>query len=150
MWHGLLNAMWLSAAYTASLLAAVCIGYWFAEVRYRRRKVEWKPSGIESALITIFGLLLSFTLLSSNNSLKERVNLIHQSSDAVAELYRESQLLPPAPRDSVRTYLLRFLALELAAHKPGQLNGKAHTRQLAAINPTPSCNCCCPLTTSSM
>jgi hypothetical protein len=105
MWRGLMNARWLSIAYLAFLLAAVCIGYWFAEVHYRRRKVEWKPSGIESALITMFGLILSFTLLSSNNSLKER-NLIHQSSDAVAELYRESQLLPPTTHDTVQTYLI--------------------------------------------
>jgi hypothetical protein len=134
MWHSLFNAVWLSAAYFFSLLAAVCVGYWFADVRYRRLNREWKASGIESALITMFGLILSFTLLSSNNSLKERTNLIHQSSDAVAELYRESQLLPPVARDSVRSYLLRFLALELQEHQPDHLIKETHTQKLAAIN----------------
>lgn len=134
MWRSLLDAMWLSAAYTASLLAAVSIGYWFAEVRYRRRGIEWKASGIENALITNFGLLLSFTLLSSNNSLKELTNFIHQSSNAVAELYRESQLTAPTSHDSVRAYLLWFLALELKAHKPGPMSGDAHTQELSKVN----------------
>ena len=86
MWRSLFDVLWFTLAYPVSLLLAVALGYLVAEVHYRRRRKIWKPSGIENALITIFGLLLSFTLLSSNNTLKERTVLIHQSSDAVAEL----------------------------------------------------------------
>ncbi|QNE42359.1 hypothetical protein F1C16_22320 (plasmid) [Hymenobacter sp. NBH84] len=133
MWQHLFEVLWFTLAYPVSLLLAVFIGYVVAEYNYRRRGFQWKPSGIESALITIFGLLLSFTLLSSNNSLKERTTFIHQSSDAVTELYRESQLLPPAERVAIRSFLLQFLSLELRAHRPGRTQVPEHSRQLAAL-----------------
>lgn len=133
MWRSLFNMLWFTLAYPVSLLLAVAVGYLVAEVNYRRRGWIWKPSGIENALITIFGLLLSFTLLSSNNSLKERTVLIHQSSDAVAELYRESQLLPAAGSATVRGFLLRFLALELAEHRPQPVPDPSHTGKLETL-----------------
>ena len=67
MWRSLFDVLWFTLAYPVSLLLAVALGYLIAEVNYRRRGKIWKPSGIENALITIFGLLLSFTMLSSNN-----------------------------------------------------------------------------------
>ena len=134
MWRSLFDVLWFTLAYPVSLLLAVALGYLIAEVNYRRRGKIWKPSGIENALITIFGLLLSFTLLSSNNTLKERTVLIHQSSDAVAELYRESELLPAAGPAIVRGLLLRFLALELAEHRPKPLPDPAHARKIAVLD----------------
>ena len=134
MWRSLFDILWFTLAYPVSLLLAVALGYLVAEVNYRRRGRIWKPSGIENALITIFGLLLSFTLLSSNNTLKERTVLIHQSSDAVAELYRESELLPAAGPAIVRGLLLRFLALELAEHRPKPLPDPAHARKIAVLD----------------
>ena len=134
MWRSLFDVLWFTLAYPVSLLLAVALGYLVAEMNYRRRGRIWKPSGIENALITIFGLLLSFTLLSSNNTLKERTVLIHQSSDAVAELYRESELLPAAGPAIVRGLLLRFLALELAEHRPKPLPDPAHARKIAVLD----------------
>ena len=134
MWRSLFDVLWFTLAYPVSLLLAVALGYLVAELNYRRRGRIWKPSGIENALITIFGLLLSFTLLSSNNTLKERTVLIHQSSDAVAELYRESELLPAAGPAIVRGLLLRFLALELAEHRPKPLPDPAHARKIAVLD----------------
>ena len=133
MWRSLFDTLFFTLAYPLSLLLAVAVGYLFAEISYRRRGRIWKPSGIENALVTIFGLLLSFTLLSSNNSLKERTILIHQSSDAVAELYRESELLPSAGPVIVRGLLLRFLALELAEHGPKPLPDPAHARKIMVL-----------------
>jgi len=133
MGGSVLDVMWFSVAYPVSLLLAVALGYGVAEVRYRRRGLVWKSSGIESAVITIFGLLLSFTLLSANNAHKERTALIHQNAEAVTDLYRESQLLPPASQAAVRSLLRQFLALELAAHRPGQPADSAHSRQLEAL-----------------
>lgn len=69
MWYRLFESLWFMLAYPVTLLLAVLVGYWFAEVYYHRRNRIWKASGIESALITIHGLLLSFTLLPSNNGL---------------------------------------------------------------------------------
>lgn len=133
MRYSLFDVLWFTLAYPVSLVLAVLVGYAVAEVYYRRRRRVWKPSGIENALITIFGLLLSFTLLASNNALKERTTLIHQSSDAVAELYRESQLLPPAGRAATRAFLLRFLSLELTEHRPRRPHDPAHTTKLEQL-----------------
>lgn len=134
MRYSTFEVLWFVLAYPVSLLLAVAVGYLFAEVYYRRRQRIWKPSGIESALITIFGLLLSFTLLSSNNSLKERTGLIHQSSDAIAELYRESQLLPAPERAAAQQFLQLLLALELNEHRPRQPHDPAHIRRLEHLD----------------
>ncbi|TFZ64889.1 hypothetical protein E4631_18050 [Hymenobacter sp. UV11] len=166
MWQNLVDVVWFSVAYPVSLLLAVAMGYAVAEVRYRRRQRQWKPSGIESALITIFGLLLSFTLLSANNAHKERILLIHQAAESVTELYRESQLLPPTDRVAIRGFLLRFLTLEQAAHRPGHPPPTRRTRASWArcTRPSgcsfatrcgrprrgpPNCAGCCPPSTSS-
>ncbi|WBO85335.1 bestrophin-like domain [Hymenobacter yonginensis] len=134
MRYSTFEVLWFVLAYPASLLLAVAVGYLFAEVYYRRRQRIWKPSGIESALITVFGLLLSFTLLSSNNSLKERTGLIHQTSDAIAELYRESQLLPAPERAAVQQFLLQLLQLELNEHRPRRPHDPAHIRRLERLD----------------
>jgi len=134
MERSLFTVFWFSLAYPVSLVVAVLIGYWVAEVNYRRRQRTWKPSGIESALITIYGLLLSFTLLSSNNALKERTVLVHQSSEAVTEIYQESQLLSPSTHAAARAFLLQFLSLELAQHRPGQLPSASHLRNIETLD----------------
>lgn len=77
MRHSLFDVLWFTLAYPVSLVLAVSVGYVVAELYYRRRGRVWKPSGIESALITIFGLLLSFTLLAFNNAPKERTALLY-------------------------------------------------------------------------
>lgn len=133
MWHSVVEILWFTVAYPVSLLIMVAIGYFLAERNYRRRARIWKPSGIENALITIFGLLLSFTLLAANNSLRDRTTLIHQTSDAVTELYRESQLLPPAESTVIRSFLLQFLALELQEHQAGHVQDATHPLQLAQL-----------------
>lgn len=131
-WRSLFDVLWFTLAYPVSLLLAVAVGYLVAQVNYRRRGRVWKPSGIENALVTIFGLLLSFTLLSSNNTLRERTTLIHQSSEAIAELYRESQLLPTTG-PAVRGLLLQFLALELAEHHAKSVHDPAHALKLETL-----------------
>lgn len=133
MWHFIVEILWFTVAYPVSLLVMVAVGYFLAERNYRRHARLWKPSGIENALITIFGLLLSFTLLAANNSLRDRTTLIHQTSDAVTELYRESQLLPPAEATLIRSFLLQFLSLELHEHHTGQEQDATHSLQLAQL-----------------
>lgn len=133
MWRSAFEMLWFTLAYPVSLVVAVAVGYWFGEVFYRRRQLLWKPSGIESALITIFGLLLSFTLLSSNNALRERTALIHETAGALGEVYQESQLLPAPEQAAIRAVLLRFLALELAQHGAGQSPPAGHARQLTQL-----------------
>jgi hypothetical protein len=94
MRHSIVEVFYFTVSYPISLLSVFAVGYLLAKRNYRRRAQLWKLSGIESALITIFGLLLFFTLLASNNSLRDRTTLIQQTSDAVTDLYQESQLLP--------------------------------------------------------
>jgi len=126
MWHSLIETLWSTVAYPVSLLLMVAVGYLVAERNYRRHALIWKPLGIESALITICSLLLSFTLLASNNALRGRAVLIHQTSDAVTELHPESQQLPPAYYAAVRAFLLRFLALGLRERRADQPPTAAH------------------------
>ena len=62
-----LDSQFITIAYPILLTACVVIGYLIAKRKYVKKNKEWKATGIESAVIGIFSLLLSFTFLASND-----------------------------------------------------------------------------------
>lgn len=90
--QSIFESSWLTALYPFLLFASVAGGYFFARNRYYKKQRIWKPSGTENAIIGFYGLLLSFTLLSSGNANRERNNLVHQHADALSAIFRESEL----------------------------------------------------------
>jgi ABC-type dipeptide/oligopeptide/nickel transport system permease subunit len=105
-----LDSQFITIAYPILLAACVVAGYLIAKRRYVKKNKEWKATGIESAVIGIFSLLLSFTFLASNNSLKDRSKLVHETSDATADLRRLSLFMADDIKTATRIYLQEYLA----------------------------------------
>jgi len=109
MWIDFIDSVYFTIFYPITLIATVLIGYNITQKVYIKKKREWKASGVESSVIGIFALLLSFTFLSSNNSMKSRVEMIHQTSDASANLRRQSLLTDDTIKAATKEYLISYL-----------------------------------------
>lgn len=117
MWPRTIDSFWFTILYPISLALFIAGGYFFAYLNYKKKGKLWKPSGIETAIIGIFALLISFTFVSSGNAMKERIRLIHQESDAVAELNRGFHFFRSGMADTLRTYVVRYLTLQISFQK---------------------------------
>lgn len=95
------------------LAATVFTGAWFARRSVRLHGTRWNRSGLESSLIGAYGLLLSFGFFLSGNVHREYAALVHDQSEVLAKLYRESQLLPAEEGAVVRDRIRAILALEV-------------------------------------
>lgn len=103
--YQLLDSVFFSIFYPVLLICSVLLGFYIAEKNYRQKKREWKPSGSETGVIGLFGLLLSFTFLSSNTEFRERLTNIHGESDNVADLRRQSLFVSDSLKHMTREYL---------------------------------------------
>jgi hypothetical protein len=97
----LIDSNYFQWFYIGSLPVSVLLGYFYAQARYVRRGILWKPSGMEAALIGFYGLLVSFTLLQSGNYNRDRIQLIHSHAEALGRVNSAKLSLP----DSVRAMI---------------------------------------------
>ncbi|QMU26504.1 bestrophin-like domain [Adhaeribacter radiodurans] len=109
--------MWLPIVFLIGLVASVTGGYKYAHWKYNRKELVWKASGVESAIISFYGLLLSFTLLSSGNAMKDRLALVHQHADALSELYLQSGFLNNPLKAELQGYVVNVLEIKIAYSK---------------------------------
>lgn len=105
-----IDSFLFSVIYPVLLVLSVLAGYLIAETNYRKKSQEWKSSGVESAVIGIFALLLSFTFLTSGNASRERSVNIHNESDAVANLRRESLFMSDSLKAMTKDFLMVYLS----------------------------------------
>ena len=117
-WLSIVDSYWATLAYPVALGLAVYLGGWHARRNYLRRQRAWKPIGVESGIFSMFGLLLSFTMVASGTAVKTRDATVHAEASSISDLHRQSQLYPPALRAQVRAYLLRSLRHQLAHPTP--------------------------------
>ena len=109
MWIDFIDSVYFTIFYPLTLIAAVLIGYNITRKVYVNKNRGWKASGVEASVIGIFALLLSFTFLSSNNSMKSRVEIMHETSDAAANLRRQSLLADDTIKAAAKEYLISYL-----------------------------------------
>lgn len=109
MWSILIDSIYLTILYPITLVICIFIGYKISKKMYINKNRSWKASGIETSVISIFALLLSFTFLSSYNSMKSRVELMHETSDASENLRRTSLLSSDSLKLDTREYLIDYL-----------------------------------------
>lgn len=112
--------------YILTLIISVASGYLFARYRYFKKQRLWKNSGVENAIIGFYGLLLSFTLVQSGVSNKDRIGYIHQEADALSTIYRESFFLRDSTRQEMQQAVMVIMELNLKA-------GKADAEELILI-----------------
>lgn len=119
MWLHLVDAAWFSYLYFLLLAGSVATGYFVARKRYVQKGRKWSPSGIESAVVGFYALVISFTLSAAYNASRERNALVHAQGDAIAQLHREAFFLPDPLQSEVRSFLVRHIETQLAYYRHG-------------------------------
>jgi hypothetical protein len=96
-------------------LPVFCLLLWLTfELGYRLALGQkgtplYKGRPIESAILGLLSLLLGFTFSQAGQSYRERLSLIHEESDTIAQVYRVSELLPREHRKALRNHLVDYL-----------------------------------------
>ncbi len=133
MYH-MLDSLFFSILYPVLLVCSVLFGYCVAEKKYKQRQREWKPSGAEAAMIGLFGLLLSFTFLSSGNAFRERSGNIHSESDGVADIRRQSLFVSDSLKQMTKDYLIKYLDRQLDFSKAFKRDHNGLRQSVSEIN----------------
>ena len=113
----IVDSLFFSFLYFLVLVGSVLLGYYLAQRFYLQRNKTWEKSGVESSLIGFFALVISFTLSASYSSSHDRNKLIHEQGDALAQMHRESLLLPPPLRMNVKQYLLHHIDAQISFYE---------------------------------
>ena len=122
MWQSFLDSTLYNTVFTIGLVCAVGAGILFA-IQFKKKKI-WESTGVESAVIGIFGLIISFTFLQSGNAHRERSVFIHDESSAVDRLFRYSKQMPDSFALQTKTMLINFLDNQFSFNKKQLDNGK--------------------------
>lgn len=117
MWQTLLNSSWFTFSFAVLLLLSICCGIFYA-TRYKK-KANWESSGVEAAIVGIFGLIISFTFLQAGNAHRERYANIHKEAINIEMLYRYSKEMPDSFQRYTRQVLTSFLDNQLDYEKTG-------------------------------
>ena len=118
MWLAFVDSHWSTLVYPFTLLAAVWAGTAYARRRYHARQRKWQTVGLEGGVFSMYGLLLSFTLVASGNAVRARDAAVHtEAADALA-LSQQSLFCAPALRTATASYLRHYLALQLQHPTP--------------------------------
>ncbi len=122
MWQAFLDSSYYNTLFALALVCAVTAGIFFA-IRFKKKKT-WESTGVESAVIGIFGLIISFTFLQSGNAHKERSVFIHDESSAIDRLFRYSKQMPDSFALQTKTMLIDYLNNQFSFDKKQLDNGK--------------------------
>ena len=115
MRQSIIDSNWFLIFFPMLLFASTAGGILFA--RWFRKKNTCEGSGIENAVISIFGLIISFTFLMADNAHRERYTYIHQEANAANILYRYSKEMPDSFKTGAKLFLTAFLNNQLSYDK---------------------------------
>ena len=111
------DSFWFSILFAFTLFLSIGSGILYA-VKYKKKK-SWESSGIENAIVGIFGLIISFTFLQAGNAHRERYAHIHKEANNIDMLYRYSKKMPNSFPLQTKMFLLSFLNNQLAYKQQG-------------------------------
>ncbi|MGY4386199.1 uncharacterized protein YneF (UPF0154 family) [Pedobacter sp. UYP24] len=114
MMHYFIDSTLFSIMYPILLTTTLIWGYLIAKKGYKNKGKIWTPSGTEGPIIGLFALLLSFTFLSTNNVMRERISIIHKEADAIANLRRQSLLCSADYKNSTNEFLKTYIDLQIS------------------------------------
>ncbi|MBC6109830.1 hypothetical protein ACFOG5_08375 [Pedobacter fastidiosus] len=96
--------------YPFLLLLSVFVGARYAAHRLRLNK-SWKNIGLESSLMSIYALLISFALVGSSNHASQRNDEIYAVADKLSLVVKKSKYYEPELRKGVQNYLKAFFEI---------------------------------------
>ena len=112
MSQSIFDSSWFSILFVFTLVVSIGSGILYA-LKYKKKK-SWESSGLENAVISIFGLIISFTFLQAGNAHRERYAHIHREANNIDLLYRYSKEMPGSFPIQTKRFLLSFLNNQLA------------------------------------
>lgn len=107
--------------YPALLYTSIYLGGLFAKKRAKLNKV-WKSIGLESSLVSIYALLLSFSLVLSSNHAEERNNQIYAVADKLSIMVKKSKYYDEPLKTNLQKYLKSFFEIHSHNLKPNGLS----------------------------
>jgi hypothetical protein len=114
--YTLSGALTVVVIISALMFAALEVGY---RLGIRAGKKEPKPiegtSVVEGAVLTLLGLMLTFTLAQSKENFETRKKLLIDMVNTVTTSYDQAALLPAGERDEVRALLRRYVDEQIEA-----------------------------------
>ncbi|WP_316806349.1 hypothetical protein [Pedobacter agri] len=96
--------------YPALLLLSVSLGTRYAAHRTKLNK-SWTNIGLESSLMSIYALLLSFALAGSSNHASQRNEEIYSVADKLSLVIKKSKYYEDELKRGVQKYLITFFSI---------------------------------------
>jgi hypothetical protein len=120
---------WLYSVGTFTIIAILFIGFiltWELAFRGGRRLAtrrakdsETQSQSIESAVLTLFALLLGFSFSMSSGRFEARKQTVLEESNAIGTAYLRSATLEQAPKQALRLALRRYLDARIELYQWG-------------------------------
>ena len=134
MWKHIINSHYFTAIYPVFLIASIIIGTIIARKTWVNKSMDWSSSGVESSVIAIFSLILSFTFFAANNLMRDRLVILNDMGDASGSLRRMSLITRDDIRMESKKFLLNYLRL-VSDFKEDYLKSERDVlRDMRAIN----------------
>ncbi len=127
----MLNSLWWISFYILLLFTSLLLGIRYGVVYKKKR--SWESSGIENAIIGIFGLIISFTFLQAGNAHRERSANLHREVNNIDMLYRYSRELPDSLHRYTQNMLTGFLQNQLIYEKTGDVTTFATAQKMSEV-----------------
>ena len=111
MGQSIFDSSWFIILFAVVLVLLIGCGILYA-VRFKKKN-KWESSGIENAVVGIFGLIISFTFLQAGNAHRERYVYIHRQANNIDMLYQQSKEMPDSFYRQTKLFLLAFLSNQI-------------------------------------
>jgi hypothetical protein len=128
MWKLIINSHFFTVIYPLVLVLSVILGAVIARKTWVNKKIDWKSSGVDSSVVAIYSLLLSFTFFASNNLMRDRLVILNNMKDYSASIRKTSLLTNDSIRDATKTYLVGYLTI-MSDFKTHYLNSEIQLKQ---------------------
>ena len=96
--------------YPIALYISIYLGGLYAKKRIKLNKI-WKSIGLESSLVSIYALLLSFSMVLSSNHAEKRNDEIYAVADKLSILVKKSKYYDLPIRTALQDYLKAFFVI---------------------------------------
>jgi hypothetical protein len=111
MWKLVINSHFFTVIYPLVLVLSVILGAIIARRTWVNKKIEWKSSGVDSSVVAIYSLLLSFTFFASFNLMRDRLVILNNMKDYAGSIRRTSMLTDDSVQAPTKKYLIGYLTI---------------------------------------
>jgi hypothetical protein len=128
MWRNIINSHFFTVIYPLVLVLSVILGAKIARKSWLNKKIEFKLSGVDSSVVAIFSLLLSFTFFASFNLMRDRLTVLNNMKDYASGIRKTSLFMEDSVQDATKKYLVGYLTI-MSDFKTHYLNSEIRLRQ---------------------